>query len=302
MLKTTSCELTDNIYTIKLMIKNLKNKVIIITGATRGIGEAIALKLAHEGANVVVLSKDTDEKILEMSEKLQSKINAGLVLNLDISDSLALKNAIQKIVNQFTHIDALINNTSATCFEDVLKLKPEQFDLMIGTSVKAAFFLSQLCIPHLKKAPNPHIINISPPINIDPKWFKDYLGFSIAKYAMSLCTLGMAEEFKKDHIAINSLWPKSTIASQTIKDHFSREVYEASRKPEIMADATYQLLLKQSGECSGQFLIDEDFLKESGVTDFSCYAIHPESALMQSLFTPSEQNMLEVPLELFKSR
>ena len=249
-------------------VTSLKQKTIIITGGSRGIGQAIALKLAASGMNLVILSKDFEENIQQTASQINSLGANALVLNLDVTDCTAIKEAVATVIEQFGSIDALINNTSAACFQDVLNLSSQQFDLMMATSVRSAFFLSQTCIPYFKKTSNPHIINISPPLNMDPHWFKNYLGFSISKYAMSMCTLGMAETFKMEKIAVNSLWPKSTIATQTLKKHFSSKVYESSRKPSIMADAAYQLLLRESSQCTGQFFIDEDLLKNAGVNDF----------------------------------
>ena len=280
-------------------MNDLKDKVFIVTGATRGIGQAIALKLATHGANLIILSKDSNEDIQKTKEHLISLGVKVLILNIDISDINAMKEAVAKSFDQFGRIDGLINNTSATCFRNALDLLPKQFDLMIATSVRAALFLTQFCVPYLKQASNPHVINISPPLNVDAHWFKNYLGFSISKYSMSMCTLGMAETLKKDKIAINSLWPKSTIATQTIKDHFSDKVYSASREPSIMGDAAYQLMLRDSTECTGHFFIDEDLLRQDGVNDFSHYAIDPNTPLMQALFTKAEENMLPISEDLF---
>ena len=278
----------------------LEGKTAIVTGASRGIGLAIALKLATCGANLVILSKDTEEKMQETRGQFKSLGKEALVLKVDVSDVNEMKEAIAQAVDQFGGIDVLINNTSATCFENTLNLQPEKFDLMMATSARAAFFLSQYCIPHLKKAANPHIINISPPLNLESNCFKDYLGFSISKYAMSLCTLGMAKEFMEEGIAVNSLWPRSTIATQTIKDHFSSKVYSSSRFPSIMADATCELLLQPSESCSGHFFIDEELLRNTGKTDFSDYAVDSNAPLMQALFTPADEEMVSVSSELFQ--
>ena len=282
-------------------MKDLKGKTAIVTGATRGIGQAIALKLATHGANLVILAKDSEENIEKTRELLTSLGSQALVLNVDLTNIQRVEEIVANAADQFGGVDVLVNNTSATCFENVVNLSPEQFDLMIATSVKAAFFLSKYCLPHLKRAPNPHIINISPPLNIDPHWFENYLGFSISKYSMSLCTLGMAETFRSDRIAVNSLWPKSTIATQTIEDHFSSGVYSASRRPSIMADAAYQLILRDSNQGTGQFYIDEDLLREEGVSDFSQYAVNPDldKPLMQALFMPEDEHMVAVPPDSF---
>ncbi|MDX8431323.1 MAG: SDR family oxidoreductase [Candidatus Algichlamydia australiensis] len=263
-------------------MSSLLNKTIIITGGSRGIGLAIAKKLASRGANIAILSNELDSSIEEIE-------NRAFGLEIDVSDENALKSAVLDVVKKFHGVDALINNTSATHFGDTPHTSPEQFDKLISTSTRAAFFLSQACLPYLEKASNPHIINISPPLNLAPRWFKNHLAFSLSKYAMSLCTLGMAEEFREKKIAVNSLWPETTIATQTIKAHFSDEVYTRSRWPTIMADAAYTLLQKNSFECSGNFFTDEALLQKEGVTDFSSYAVQPNTSLMQALFV-SEEN------------
>lgn len=280
-------------------MEDLKGKVILVTGATRGIGQAIALKLGKHGAIPIILSKDSDEMTQETQKLLLKHHIDAKMIQTDVSDANALKEATQEVIHQFKRVDALINNTSATCFEHPLDLSPQQFDIMIATSVRAALFLTQFCAPYLKKASNPHVINISPPLNMDPHWFQHYLGFSISKYAMSLCTLGLAKTFEKDKIAVNSLWPKSTIATQTIKNHFSDKVYLASRKPSIMGDAAYQLILQNSSECTGHFMIDEDLLRLKGFHDFDKYAIDPKMPLMQSLFIPKDEQMEPVSQDLF---
>ena len=277
----------------------LKGKTVIITGASRGIGQAIALRYAAAKANIVILSKDSPTNIKETANEIVAAGGQVLALNIDVSDYNALRQAAAQTVVQFGGVDILVNNTSATCLTDILHTTPEQFDLVLATSARAAFFLSQACQPHLQKASNPHIINISPPLSIDPFWFKNHLAFSIGKYAMSMCTLGMAEQFKQDKIAVNSLWPKTTIATQTIKDHFLPKVHASSRWPSIMADAAYELSLRNFQQYSGLFLLDEDFLREIGRTIFSQYAVDPTSTLMQSFFLPVEDLRNRVPQDLF---
>ncbi len=279
-----------------MVMMTLKGKTILVTGASRGIGEAIAFRYAAAGANIVIVSKDSPEALQDAASKMIAAGGQVLALNIDVTDANALKHAVAEAVERFGCIDVLVNNTSATVFTDVLHTTPEKFDLAISTSVRAAYFLSQACLPHLKKSSNPHIINISPPLNIDPHWFKDHLAFSIAKYAMSHCTLGMAEEFKKEGIAVNSLWPESTIATQTIKDHFSPKVFAGSRWPSIMGDAAYELL---SRKCTGQFFTDERLLREAGIIDFSHYAVDPNVPLMQALFVPVDAQMRPVSQDLF---
>lgn len=277
----------------------LKGKTILITGASRGIGQAIALRYAASGANIVVASKDSPKNIQEVADQIIASGGQALALNTDVSDHLAIKQAVAQAVDRFGGIDVLVNNTSATCFMDTLHTLPEQFDLVVGTSVRAAFFMSQACLPYLKNASNPHIINISPPLHMDANGFKDHLAFSLSKYAMSMCTLGMAVEFKEAGIAVNSLWPQTTIATQTIKDHFLPKVYGGSRWPSIMADAAYELVQRASKDCTGQFFTDEALLREVGVKDFSHYAVDPNVPLMQALFVPLENSRTSISQELF---
>ncbi len=277
----------------------LNQKTILVTGASRGIGKAIAHRFAQEGSNIVILSKDSPSQMQEATIEIEQTGAKVLSLDTDISNQEAIAESVSKAFKTFGSIDVLVNNTSATCFTDTLHTKPEQFDLVIATSVRAAFFLSKVCHPYLKASTNPHIINISPPFSLEASHFKNHLAFSIAKNSMSMCTLGMSEEFKQDGIAVNSLWPKTTIATQTIKDHFSSKVYSASRWPLIMGDAALELVMRFSKECTGNFYTDEDLLKETGVTDFSKYSVDKNSNLMQSLFLPKDESLLPVSEDLF---
>jgi citronellol/citronellal dehydrogenase len=277
----------------------MKKKTIVITGASRGIGQAIALKFASCKSNIVILTKDTPATINYVSDQLIEAGGQSLALHVDVSNHIEIKKAIAEAAALFGGVDVLINNTSATCFTDTLHTLPEQFDLVMSTSVRAAFLLAQLCYPHLQKAPNPHIINISPPLNMDAHWFKNHLAFSIAKYAMSMCTLGMSAEFQKAGIAVNSLWPQTTIATQTIKDHFLPKVYAGSRWPSIMADAAYALASGTIQDWTGQFFTDEALLRKRGIADFTSYAVDPSVPLMQPLFIPLEKEMMPISGELF---
>lgn len=270
---------------------NRASKTILITGASRGIGQAIALRFASNHDNIAILTKDTPENINLITNQVIEAGGQPLVLQVDVRDSSEIKEAIAETVTRFKGIDVLINNTSATCFTDTLNTSPEQFDLLLSTSVRAAFLLSQAGFPYLQKAQNPHIINISPPLNMEPHWFKDHLAFSIAKYAMSLCTLGLSAEFKSAGIAVNSLWPQTTIATQTIKDHFLPEVYSGSRWPAIMGEAAYTLACGTLRNWTGQFFTDEALLRKTGVVDFSHYAVNPEVPLMQPLFIRAESSL-----------
>ncbi len=277
----------------------MKNKTILITGAGQGIGLAIALRFAKEGANIVMLTKETAEKIQHAADQITAAGGHVLPLNVDVCDHQALQQAVSQAAAHFGGIDILINNTSATIFTDTLQTRPEQFDIVVSTGMRAAFLMAQACIPYLEHAQNPHIINISPPLNLEPYWLKDHLAFSLSKYGMSLCTLGMAAEFQSKGIAVNSLWPQTTIATQTIKDHFSPEVYAGSRWPSIMGDAAYELVQRPATQCTGQFFTDEAILKEAGIEDFSHYAVVPDAPLMQALFVPLENHRRAVSQDLF---
>ncbi len=284
-------------------MKALKGKTLLISGGSRGIGLAIAVRFAEEGANVSIATKDSPEGIEEAKSKIAVSGAQPLILDVDVSDVSSLKKAAAQTAERFGGIDVLVNNTSATCFLDTLKISPVEFDRVFSTSARAAFFLSQACHPFLKKSSNPHILNISPPLFLEPALFKNHLAFSLGKYAMSFCTLGMAEEFKKEGIAVNSLWPETTIATQTIKDHFSDKVYRASRWPSIMADAAFELVSRDAKTCTGRFFTDEALLKESGIADFSRYAVDPDASsasLMQALFLPSSLDRHPVPQDLFQ--
>ncbi len=211
-----------------------------------------------------------------------------------------MKKLVSEAVAHFGGIDILVNNTSAPCFNDSTHTSPQQFDLVLSTSVRAAFFLSQICFPYLKEAPNPHIINIAPPLGLEEQWLRDHLLFSLGKYGMSLCTLGMSAEFKSAGIAVNALWPQTNIATQRLKDYLSPKVYAGSRLPTIMADAAYVLSCRTFQEATGHFFIDEALLKETGVTDFSRYAVDSTHPLVQTLFLPLKEGMIPISPELFR--
>jgi len=267
-----------------------KNKVIFITGATRGIGRQIALKFAEQGATIVITGK-TDKAHPKLPGTIHSVAEEVSALGgkaepriLDVRDEQQVMYVTSEIGEKYGKIDVLINNASAIQLTDTLNTPMRKFDLMFDVNVRATFACSQACIPYLAKAENPHILTLSPPLNMDAKWFKDHVAYTMAKYGMSMCTLGMAEELKSKNIAVNSLWPKTTIATMAIKVHFPEELIQASRKPEIVADAAYEILKKNSQEATGNFFIDEEVLRASGVTNFDQYAVNPAVPLFQDLF------------------
>ena len=218
---------------------------------------------------------------------------------MDVRNNEELENVVNVAVKRFGGIDILVNNTSAPCFNDTFQTSAEQFDLIMSTSVRAAFFLSKLCFPYLKEVANPHIINIAPPLNLEVQWLRDHLSFSIGKFGMSLCTRGMAAEFYPARIAVNALWPQTNIATQRLKDYLAPIVYAGSRWPSIMADAAYELARRTFKEANGQFFVDEALLREAGISDFSQYAVDPTHPLVQTLFLPLKEGMIPISKDLF---
>jgi len=271
-------------------VAGLKGKTIFITGATRGIGREIALKCARDGANIVVTGKSTQQHpklpgtIHSVATELEAAGGKALALQLDVRDADAVAAAVKRTVETFGGIDALINNASAILLAGTLETPVKRLDLMLGVNLRGTFVCSQACIPHLKKAANPHIVTLSPPLNMHPRWFKSHVAYTMAKYGMSLCTLGMSEEFRAEGIAVNSLWPRTTIATAAIEVHFPEAILKASRKPAIMADAAYAILNRDSRKATGNFYIDETVLREEGVTNFDQYAVTPGTGLYTDLF------------------
>jgi citronellol/citronellal dehydrogenase len=268
----------------------LKDKIVFITGASRGIGREIALRCAKEGAKIAVTAKTAESHptlsgtIYTVAKEIEEAGGTALPIQLDIRDENAVHEAVAKIVKEWGGIDILINNASAIYLANTLEIPMKRFDLIFSVNVRGTFVCSQACIPHLKKSHNPHILNLSPPLNMEPKWFKDHLAYTMSKYGMSMCTLGMAEELKTDGIAVNSLWPRTTIATAAIEVNFPKEILQASRKPSIMADAAYEILISDSRQVTGHFFVDEDFLRTRGISDFSAYAINSKVPLFTDLF------------------
>jgi citronellol/citronellal dehydrogenase len=272
------------------MSVKLKGKVVFITGASRGIGREIALRCARDGASIVIAAKSAEPHpklegtIYTVAEEVEKAGGKALPLVVDVRHEDNVTEAVAKAVETFGGIDILVNNASAINLGSTLDIPMKRFDLIFSVNVRATFMCSKLCIPHLKKAANPHILNLSPPLSMNPKWFKKHVAYTMSKYGMSMCTLGMSEEFKKDGIAVNSLWPRTLIATAAVANHISRLLYHASRKPSIMADAAYEVLTSNSRELTGQFLIDEKFLRERGVTDFKQYAMHRFIPVVPDIF------------------
>lgn len=269
---------------------SLKGKRIFISGGSRGIGRAIALKCAKDGAKIAIAAK-TDKPhphlsgtIYSVSEEIEGLGGVALPLVVDVRDDARVAEAVDETAKEFGGLDILINNASAISLTGTLETELKRFDLMMGVNVRATFACSKAALPHLIKSDNPHILTLSPPLTMESKWFKDHLAYTMSKYGMSMCTLGMAEEFRSKKVAVNSLWPKTTIATAAIEKHFPEQVYQGSRTAEIMADSAYWIFNQKSTEVTGQFFIDETLLRDAGVTDFSQYAINPDVALFSDLF------------------
>ncbi|MBI4190840.1 MAG: NAD(P)-dependent oxidoreductase [Betaproteobacteria bacterium] len=269
---------------------SLKDKTIFITGASRGIGREIALRCARDGANVVLAAKTADPhpKLAGTIHSVAAEVEAtgghALALQVDVRDENTVKAAVGRCVDVFGGIDILVNNASAIMLAGTLQTPMKRFDLMFGVNVRGTFACSQACIPHLMKAANPHILNLSPPLSMDAKWFKHHTAYTMSKYGMSMCTLGMAAEFAQHGVAVNSLWPRTTIATAAIEVNFPEQILKASRKPAIMADAAYVIFNRDSRLHTGKFYVDEAILREEGVTDFDGYAVTPGTNLYSDLF------------------
>lgn len=268
----------------------LKNKVLFITGASRGIGREIALRAARDGAKIIIASKTTEPHpklpgtIFTVAEEVEKAGGAALPLKLDVRDADQIESVVQQAVDHFGGIDILINNASAISLTPTLETPMKRFDLMMSVNMRATYACSKACIPYLRRGVNPHILNLSPPLNMDPKWFAHHLAYTMSKYGMSMCTLGMAEELKGEGIAVNSLWPRSTIATAAIALNFPAAILQASRQPQIMADAAYLILTQDSRKATGNFFTDEQILRAHGVVDFSSYALSPEIRPYPDLF------------------
>jgi len=269
---------------------NLQGKTIFITGGSRGIGREIALRCARDGTNVVITGKTVEAHaklsgtIHSVAEEVEKAGGRALAIQLDVRDESALQAAVEQAAKYFGSIDVLVNNASAINLTGTLDTPAKRLDLMWDVNMRATFLASQACIPHLKKSSNPHILTMSPPLNFEAKWFAPHVAYSISKFGMSLCALGMASEFAKDRIAVNCLWPRSVIATAAIEFNFPPAVLRASRYPAIMADAAHHILTQDSAKCTGNFFVDEDVLRTAGIEDFDRYAVTPGVALFEDFF------------------
>jgi citronellol/citronellal dehydrogenase len=268
-----------------------KGKTVFITGASRGIGKAIALKLAKDGANIVVAAKSVEENpklggtIYSAAEEIEAAGGKALAVVCDIRNEEQIIDAVNKAVERFGGIDILINNASAISLTTTEATESKRFDLMHDINVRGTFLVSKHCIPHLRKGSNPHILNLSPPINMDPKWLGNHLAYTMSKYNMSMMAIGLAEELKPMRIAANALWPRTTIATAAVMNLLGGQMLiNMSRTPEIIADAAYAILKRPSSTCTGNLYLDEDVLAEEGVTDLSGYSVVPGATLYTDLF------------------
>jgi citronellol/citronellal dehydrogenase len=274
---------------------SLEGRTLFVSGGSRGIGLAIALRAARDGANIAIAAKTSEPNpklpgtIHSAAAEIERAGGHALPIVCDIRDELAVQSAVAATVARFGGIDILVNNASAISLTGTLETPMKRFDLMFGVNVRGTFLCSQTCLPHLRQSAaagrNPHILTLSPPLNLDAKWFGPHVAYTMAKYGMSMCVLGMAEEFRKDGIAVNALWPRTVISTAALAMIPGvREQLDRTRTPDIMADAAHAVLTRSARTTTGNFFIDEAVLSESGVTDFSRYATKPGNPLLPDLF------------------
>ncbi len=266
-------------------------KTVLITGASRGIGKSIALRLAREGANVVVAAKSVEENpklggtIYLAAQEIEAAGGQALAVACDIRFEEQIAQAVDQTLARFGSIDVLVNNASAISLTTTEQTEAKRFDLMHDVNVRGTFLMTKACIPHLRKSSNPHILTLSPPINLDPKWFEKHVAYTISKYNMSLMTMGWAKELEKDRIAANALWPRTTIDTAAVRNLLGGQMLvNMSRKPEILADAAYYILRRSSTQCTGNLFVDEQVFAQEGITDLSHYSVIPGATLYTDLF------------------
>jgi len=272
---------------------SLKGKTLFISGASRGIGLAIALRAARDGANIAILAKTTDPHpklpgtIFTAAAQIEHAGGKALPLACDIRFEEQVHDAVEKTVARFGGIDVCVNNASAIALTRTVDTDMKRYDLMNGINARGTFLCSKATIPHLAKAENPHILNISPPLDMQSRWFSGRVAYTMAKFGMSMCTLGMAEELRAEGIAVNSLWPLTTIDTAAVRNLLGGDAAaRLARKPEIVADAAIEIVRRPSRICTGNFFIDEEVLREAGVSDFSVYANDPASPPQVDIFVP----------------
>jgi citronellol/citronellal dehydrogenase len=269
---------------------SLQGKTVFITGASRGIGRAIGLAAAREGANVVVAAKSNVPNpklpgtIHEVAQEIERAGGKALAVRCDVRDEAEIAAAVAAAVDRFGGIDVLVNNASAIFLAGTVETPMKRWDLMHGVNARGTFACSQACIPHLARAENPHILNLSPPLSLSPRWFAPHVAYTMAKYGMSMCVLGMAEELRERGIAVNALWPRTVIATAALNLLGGDALARHGRTPEIVADAATAILRREARTCTGNFFVDEDVLREEGVSDFGRYAVVPGESLAPDLF------------------
>jgi len=277
------------------MAETLSGKTLFITGASRGIGLAIGLKAARDGANVAVAAKTAEPNpklpgtIHSAAEEIEKAGGRALPLMVDVRDEASVREALEKTAKTFGGLDIVVNNASAISLTDSQATDMKRFDLMHQINARGTFMVSKFAVPYLEKAANPHILMLSPPLDLEEKWFAPHTAYSIAKYTMSLVVLGLAGELRRKRIAVNALWPRTTIATSAIKNLLGGDaVMRASRTPEILADAARLIFLKDARTFTGRFLIDDSFLFENGVRDFDKYRVDPAVDLAPDFFVPED--------------
>ncbi len=259
-------------------MSHFQGKTVFITGASRGIGLAIGLRLAQEGANIVIAAKTTAPHpklpgtIYTAAAEIEAAGGKALPLVVDVREEEQVYAAVEETIRVFGGIDILVNNASAINLTPTLATDMKRYDLMHNINTRGTFLTTKACLPYLLKASNPHVLNLSPPLNMESRWFSPHVAYTMAKFGMSMCVLGMSAEFRKQGVAFNALWPKTAIATAAVNNLLGgEEAIKRCRKPEIMADAAYVIFSKSSRECTGNFFVDEDVLRESGIMDFSQY-------------------------------
>lgn len=271
-------------------LPKLANCTLFITGASRGIGKAIALRAARDGANIVVAAKTEQPHpklpgtIHETVEAIRAAGGNGLALKVDVREDESVEAAVAETVRHFGGIDILVNNASAIQLQNTADLPMRRYDLMFAVNTRGTYTTTRACVPHLLKSSNPHVLNLSPPLNLNPDWFKPHVAYTMSKYGMSMCVLGMAEEFRKQGVAFNALWPRTVIATAAINLLGDSVLPQNCRTPEIMADAAYEILTSNSRLCTGNFFIDENVLRSAGQRNFDQYQVKAGEPLMKDLF------------------
>ena len=267
--------------------RTLNGKTVFITGASRGIGLAIALRAAKDGANIVVAAKTDVENpklpgtIYSAAKEIEAAGGKALAVKVDVRDEASVQAAIEAAVKTFGGIDILVNNASAINLTTTDKVDMKRYDLMHGINTRGTFLCTKLALPYLRKSSNPHVLNISPPLNMDAKWFGPHVAYTMAKYGMSMCVLGHSAEFKADGIAVNALWPRTTIATAAVNNLLGGDqLMQVSRTPEIMADSAHSIFTRKSKLCTGNFFIDDEVMASEGVSDFSKYSVNKDAPFL----------------------